>query len=144
MVEKHALANIYDSTIGDGTRISAFVEIGGATIGSKCKIQAHAFICPGVELQDDVFIGPGAIFTNVINPRAFVSRKHEFRKTLVKKGASIGAGAVILCGVTVGEYAMVGAGAVVTKNVEDMSLVVGNPARHIKFIDKECENVGQK
>jgi len=100
----------------------------GAIIGDRCNIQAGALIFSGVTLEDDVFIGPGVVFTNDKFPRAYVDR-NEFEKTLVKKGASIGANATIICGITIGEYALVGAGAVVTKDVPDNAVVVGNPAR---------------
>jgi|UniRef100_A0A7V3NTL4 UDP-2-acetamido-3-amino-2,3-dideoxy-glucuronate N-acetyltransferase len=108
-------------------------------IGNRCKIQNNVSVYEGVELEDDVFCGPSMVFTNVINPRAFIERKHEFKKTLVKKGATIGANATIVCGVTIGRYALVGAGAVVTKDVPDYALVVGVPARQIGWVCK-CGN----
>ncbi len=106
------------------------------TIGNCCKIQNNVSIYKGVILEDDVFCGPSCVFTNVINPRAFVERKHEFRTTLVKKGATIGANATIVCGNTIGQYALIGAGAVVTKDVKDYALVVGVPARQIGWVCK--------
>ena len=102
----------------------------GAIIGDRCNIQAGALIFNGVTLEDDVFIGPGVVFTNDKLPRAYI-KVDEFEKTLVKKGASIGANATIICGITIGEYALVGAGAVVTKDVPDNTIVAGNPARII-------------
>ena len=133
--------------IGAGTRIWHFCHVlGGAVIGERCslgqnvvvmngvrignnvKIQNNVSVYEGVELEDDVFCGPSMVFTNVINPRSHVSRKHEYKKTLVKRGATIGANATILCGVTLGEYAFVGAGAVVTKDVPAYALVRGVPA----------------
>lgn len=112
-------------TLGQGVHVAP-----GVVIGNGCAIQNGAQLFTGVTLEDDVFIGPCAVFTNVITPRAFVDRKQEFKPTLVKRGASIGANATILCGVTVGEYAMIGAGAVVTKDVLPYALAYGNPARH--------------
>ena len=105
-------------------------------IGNHVKIQNNVSIYTGVELEDDVFCGPSCVFTNVINPRSRIERKDEFKKTLVKKGASLGANCTIVCGTTIGRYAFVGAGAVVTKDVLDYSLVVGVPARHIGWV---CE-----
>jgi UDP-2-acetamido-3-amino-2,3-dideoxy-glucuronate N-acetyltransferase len=99
-----------------------------AIVGNRVKIQNNVSIYNNVQLQDDVFIGPSAVFTNVLNPRSFIERKNEFKATLVKKGATIGANATILCGIVIGEYAMVGAGAVVTKDVLPYALMIGNPA----------------
>ena len=101
----------------------------GVRIGDGCKIQNNVSLYTGVILEDHVFCGPSMVFTNVVNPRSEVSRKDEYRTTLVKRGATIGANATIVCGVTVGRYAFVGAGAVVTRDVPDFALVVGNPAR---------------
>ena len=134
-------------TIGKGTSIWHFSHImPGAVIGKKCnlgqntfigsnvvigngvKIQNNVSVYTGVELEDDVFIGPSVVFTNVINPRSFIERREEFKKTLVKKGSSIGANATIISGITIGIFAMIGAGAVITKNVSAYSIVVGNPA----------------
>ena len=105
------------------------VVMGGTRIGDNVKIQNNVSIYEGVELEDDVFCGPSMVFTNVVNPRSHVPRKHEYRKTLVKRGASIGANATIVCGHTIGRYAFIGAGTVVTKDVPDHALVVGNPGR---------------
>jgi UDP-2-acetamido-3-amino-2,3-dideoxy-glucuronate N-acetyltransferase len=134
--------------IGEGTKIWHFCHImGGAKIGSKCsigqnvnigsravigngvKIQNNVSVYDDVIIEDDVFCGPSCVFTNVINPRAFIERKHEYRKTVVKKGATIGANATIVCGVTIGEYALVGAGSVVTHDIPAYALVYGSPAR---------------
>lgn len=120
-----------DSVIGQGVHIGPRV-----VIGARCKIQNGAQLFEGVTLEDDVFVGPHVVFTNVLTPRAFVNRKAEFKKTLIKRGASIGANATIICGVTIGEYAMVGAGSVVTKDVPTHALVVGNPARLTQYICK--------
>jgi len=114
--------------IGDNCVIGQNCFIAG-TVGNGCKIQNNVSIFKGVVLEDDVFMGPSSITTNVLTPRAFISRKDEFLPTLIKKGASIGAGAIIICGITIGEYALIGAGSVVTKNVPDYALVYGNPAR---------------
>jgi UDP-2-acetamido-3-amino-2,3-dideoxy-glucuronate N-acetyltransferase len=125
--------NLYGCKVGQDCKIAAYVEIQrGVTIGDRCKIEAFAFIPSGVTIEDEVFVGPHAVFTNDLHPRAVGDWK--VTPTLVKKGASIGAGAVIVCGVTIGENAMVGAGAVVTKDVPPGRLVVGNPAKVIKEI----------
>jgi UDP-2-acetamido-3-amino-2,3-dideoxy-glucuronate N-acetyltransferase len=125
--------NLYGCKIGRDCKIAAYVEIQrGVKIGDRCKVEAFAFIPSGVTVEDEVFIGPHAIFTNDLHPRAV--GEWEVVPTLVKKGVSIGAGAVIVCGVTIGEGAMVGAGAVVTKDVPPGVLVVGNPAKIVKRI----------
>jgi UDP-2-acetamido-3-amino-2,3-dideoxy-glucuronate N-acetyltransferase len=135
--------------IGDGTKIWHFSHImPGAIIGSNCnlgqnvvistnvvlgnnvKVQNNVSIYDGVICEDDVFLGPSVVLTNVINPRSAINRKNEFLPTLIKKGATIGANATIVCGTTIGEYAFIGAGAVVTRNVAAFSLVVGTPAKH--------------
>ncbi|MFZ2491335.1 MAG: acyltransferase [Thermoanaerobaculia bacterium] len=118
------------SKLGEGCNIGQNVVIGpNVTIGNNVKIQNNVSVYDGVELEDDVFCGPSMVFTNVINPRSHVLRKHEYRKTLVKRGASMGANCTIVCGATIGEYAFIGAGAVVTKDVPAYALMVGNPAR---------------
>ena len=123
--------NLYGCKIGKDCKIAAYVEIQrGVVIGDRCKIEAFAFIPTGVTVEDEVFIGPHAVFTNDLHPRAVGEWK--VTPTMVKRGASIGAGAIIVCGVTIGEEAMVGAGAVVTKDVPPRTLVVGNPAREVK------------
>lgn len=99
-------------------------------IGDRCKIQNNVSLYDGVILQDEVFVGPSVVFTNIINPRAAIIRKKEYKETLIKKGASIGANSTIVCGVTLGEYSFVGAGSVVTKSVKPFELVFGNPAKH--------------
>ncbi len=139
--------------IGDNTKIWHFCHILSHTIigkncsfGQNCvvgpnvrvgngvKVQNNVSIYEGVEIEDDVFLGPSMVFTNVINPRAFIQRKDEFKKTLLKKGCSIGANATIVCGVTIGEYALIGSGAVVTKDVKPFALMVGVPARQIGWV----------
>jgi UDP-2-acetamido-3-amino-2,3-dideoxy-glucuronate N-acetyltransferase len=110
------------------------VVMNGVRIGTNCKIQNNVSIYEGVELEDDVFCGPSMVFTNVVNPRSHVSRKHEYARTLVRRGATIGANATVVCGVTLGEYAFVAAGAVVTKDVPPYALVAGVPARRIGWM----------
>jgi acetyltransferase-like isoleucine patch superfamily enzyme len=126
-----------DYEIGENCVIGKFVEIGKAKIGNNCKVEAFAFIPPGIVIEDNVFIGPHACFTNDMYPRAQPSGGWKLVETRVCKGASIGANATIRCGVTIGEYAMVGAGSVVTKDVPPYALVVGNPAKVIGMVDKE-------
>jgi UDP-2-acetamido-3-amino-2,3-dideoxy-glucuronate N-acetyltransferase len=119
-----------DSVIGKGCNIGQNVLVAsGVRMGDGCKIQNNVSLYTGVVLEDQVFCGPSMVFTNVVNPRSEVVRKSEYKTTLVKRGASIGANATVLCGVTIGAYAFVGAGAVVTHDVADFALVVGNPAR---------------
>ena len=132
------LVNLYGCRIGDATSIGAFVEIQrGAVIGALCKISSHSFVCEGVTLEDEVFVGHNVAFVNDRQPRAAVDGKRAGPKdwsivpTLVRRGASIGSGAVVLCGVTIGEHAMIGAGAVVTHDVAAGSTVAGVPARLI-------------
>ena len=136
----HVLRN---TRVGERCSIGQNVMIGpDVAIGSGCKIQNNVSVYKGVTLEDDVFCGPSMVFTNVKTPRAFVERKDEFAPTLVKRGATIGANATVICGNTVGEYAMVGAGAVVTKNVAPYALVVGSPARRIGWVSKSGERLG--
>jgi UDP-2-acetamido-3-amino-2,3-dideoxy-glucuronate N-acetyltransferase len=118
-----------DCTIGQNVVISP-----GVVIGDDVKIQNNVSVYTGVILEDEVFCGPSMVFTNVINPRSEVSRKHEFRPTIVRRGATLGANCTIVCGNTIGRYAFIGAGAVVTRDVPDYSLVVGNPARTIGWM----------
>lgn len=124
--------------IGKNCSLGQNVNVGGkAVIGDGVKIQNNVSVYDDVVIEDDVFCGPSCVFTNVINPRAFVERKHEYKQTVIKKGASIGANATIVCGVTVGEYALIGAGSVVTKDVPAYALVYGSPARVRGKVDKE-------
>lgn len=123
--------------IGADTVVGQNVMIGpNVRVGRNCRIQNNVSLYEGVEVEEDVFLGPSCVFTNVFNPRAFVSRKSEFRRTIVRRGASIGANATIVCGVTIGAYSLVGAGAVVTRDVADYSLVVGTPARHRGWVSR--------
>lgn len=112
------------------------VVLPGVTLGDNVKVQNNVSIYTGVHCEDDVFLGPSMVFTNVINPRSAIPRKHEYQNTYVRKGATIGANATILCGIEIGEYAFIGAGAVVTKNVPPYALVVGNPARQSGWMSK--------
>ncbi|MFA6626967.1 MAG: acyltransferase [Bacilli bacterium] len=160
------------ATIGEGTRIWCFCQImSDVTIGKNCNIGNNCFLesrvkignrvtiknnvalYSGVICEDDVFLGPDCVFTNVLNPRSFISRKDSFLPTIVKKGATIGANATIICGNTIGEYALVGAGSVVTKDVLPHELVYGNPARTHGYVcecgevlnsDLECPRCGTK
>ncbi|CAG1022080.1 UDP-2-acetamido-3-amino-2,3-dideoxy-glucuronate N-acetyltransferase [Methylococcales bacterium] len=113
-----------------------------ARLGNGVKVQNHVSIFDGVNLEDDVFCGPGMTFTNVYNPRAAISRKHEYRPTLVKKGATLGANCTIVCGVTIGEYSFIGAGAVVNRNVKPYALMVGVPAKQIGWVSEYGEKLG--
>lgn len=123
--------------IGDGCNIGQNVVISPKVIlGKNVRVQNNVSIYEGVICEDEVFLGPSMVFTNVINPRSAVSRKHEYRQTLVRKGASIGANATIVCGNEIGEYAFIGAGAVVTKPVPAYALVVGNPAKQIGWMSE--------
>ena len=130
------LVNLYGCSIGDDTKIGTFVEIQKrASVGERCKISSHTFVCEGVTIEDEVFIGHGVMFTNDRYPRATTGGRPQTEDdwtavpTLVKRGASIGSGVVVLCGRTIGEGALVGAGAVVTHDVPDFGLVCGVPAR---------------
>jgi len=133
------LVNLYGCRIGDGTKIGAFVEIQkGVTIGSRCKISSHSFLCEGVTIEDEVFVGHGVMFINDPRPRATADGRLQTAAdwtvvpTRISRGASIGSGAAILCGVTIGEGALVGAGAVVTRDVAPGETVAGVPARVIR------------
>ena len=137
------LVNLYGCTIGDDTKIGAFVEVQkGAAVGKMCKLSSHSFICEGVTIEDGVFIGHGVMFINDRYPRATTSGALQTEsdwkviETRIKKNASIGSNATILCGITVGEGAIVGAGAVVTKDVPDYTIVAGNPAKKLRKIEK--------
>ncbi len=124
-------------TIGDNCNIGQNVVVSpGVILGNNVKVQNNVSIYEGVSCEDDVFLGPSMVFTNVINPRSAVLRKHEYKKTLVKKGASIGANATIVCGNNIGEFSFIGAGAVVTKEVPPYALVMGNPARQTGWVSE--------
>jgi UDP-2-acetamido-3-amino-2,3-dideoxy-glucuronate N-acetyltransferase len=146
--------------IGEGSRVWHFVHVcGGARIGERCslgqnvfvgndvrigdnvKIQNNVSVYDAVTLEDDVFCGPSMVFTNVYNPRSAVTRKDEYRRTLVKKGATLGANSTIVCGTTIGEYAFVGAGAVVNRDVPAFALMVGVPARHVGWMSRFGERL---
>tara|TARA_A100001234_G_scaffold205726_1_gene201620 strand:- start:204 stop:719 length:516 start_codon:yes stop_codon:yes gene_type:complete len=160
----HETAIVDDgATIGKGTKIWHWSHIcGKAVIGQNCsfgqnvyvandvtigdcvKVQNNVSIYDSVIIEDDVFCGPSMVFTNVINPRATIERKNEYKQTLVRRGASIGANATIVCGVEIGEYSFIAAGAVVTKDVEPFSLVAGVPAKRIGWVDKKGNSISQK
>ena len=126
-----------NSVIGDGCNLGQNVVVSpNVVLGNNVKVQNNVSIYTGVICEDDVFLGPSMVFTNVINPRSAIVRKNEYKVTIVKKGASIGANATIVCGNTIGEYAFVGAGAVVTKNVLPFALVVGNPSKQIGWVSE--------
>ena len=137
--------NMYGCEVGDETKIGAFVEIQkNATVGRRCKISSHTFVCEGVEIQDNVFIGHSVTFINDSYPRSTTSDGElqteadwKVEKTVVCKGASVGSGSTILSNVTIGENAIVGAGSVVTKDVPANAIVAGNPAKFLRFITKE-------
>jgi acetyltransferase-like isoleucine patch superfamily enzyme len=137
--------NLYGCEIGDETKIGAFVEIQkNATVGRCCKISSHTFICEGVDIEDNVFVGHSVTFINDVYPRAAsaggglqTEADWKVERTRVCKGASIGSGSTILCNVTIGENAIVGAGSVVTKDVPANAIVAGNPARFLRFVNEE-------
>ena len=131
-----------DSTIGRNCVLGQNVFVGkNVLIGGNCKIQNNVSLYDGVVCQDDVFIGPSAVFTNVINPRSFIERKDEFKSTVIHKGSSIGANSTIICGNNIGQYALVGAGSVVNRDILDFEVVVGNPCRNIGWISIEGERI---
>lgn len=149
------------ATVGPGTKVWHFCHVSqGATIGAGCTLGQNVMVAPdvtvgdgcsiqnnvslfkGVTLEDEVFCGPSCVFTNVLTPRAFIERKDEFKPTLVRRGATIGANATIVCGVIIGRYAMVGAGAVVTRDLDDHALVVGNPARRMGWVSRSGDRLG--
>jgi acetyltransferase-like isoleucine patch superfamily enzyme len=142
----HCFVNIYGCSIGDESRVGAFVEIQkGASIGARCKISSHTFICEGVTIEDEVFVGHGVKFINDRDPMATLNGRPQteadwqLQHTRICRGASIGSGAVILGNVTIGEGALVGAGAVVTRDVEPNTVVVGNPARFLRMRQPEFQ-----
>jgi UDP-2-acetamido-3-amino-2,3-dideoxy-glucuronate N-acetyltransferase len=157
----HASAIVDDGAqIGEGSRVWHFVHVcGGArigkgvslgqnvfvgnkvSIGDRCKIQNNVSIYDNVTLEEGVFCGPSMVFTNVYNPRALIERKNEYRDTLVKKGATLGANCTVVCGVTIGEYSLIGAGAVVNKNVPAYALMVGVPAKQIGWVSQYGEQL---
>ncbi|BBN80398.1 N-acetyltransferase [Pseudoalteromonas sp. A25] len=159
--QKHESAIVDDGAlIGDGSRVWHFAHVcAGAQIGEGCslgqnvfvgnkvtignnvKIQNNVSVYDNVHLESDVFCGPSMVFTNVYNPRSFIERKSEYKNTLVKKGATLGANCTIVCGVTIGEYALIGAGAVINKDVKAFALMVGVPAKQIGWISKYGEQL---
>ncbi len=149
-VRLFGFVNLYGCEIGDESKVGTFVEIQkNAKIGKRCKISSHTFICEGVTLEDEVFVGHGVVFTNDLYPRATndggelqTDADWECVPTLVKRGASIGSGATLLCGITIGERAIIGAGSVVTKDVPAGAIVAGNPARVIRWISGQRQEAG--
>jgi acetyltransferase-like isoleucine patch superfamily enzyme len=141
-VKIFSFTNLYGCEIGDETKVGTFVEIQrGAKIGRRCKISSHTFICEGVTIEDEVFVGHGVMFTNDLFPKATnadgslqTGSDWSCLKTVIKRRSSIGSNATLLCGITVGEGALIGAGAVVTKDVPDHAVVAGNPAKVIKYL----------
>jgi acetyltransferase-like isoleucine patch superfamily enzyme len=141
-VKIYAFTNLYGCELGDDVKVGTFVEIQkGARIGNRCKISSHSFLCEGVVLEEEVFIGHGVMFTNDRLPRATAAdgklqtdADWHCESTIIKKGASIGSGATLLCGITVGERAIVGAGSVVTKDVPKNAVVAGNPAKVLRYL----------
>ena len=142
-VRIHRFVNLYGCTVGDETRIGTFVEIQrGASVGARCKISSHTFICEGVTIEDEVFVGHGVMFVNDRRPRATrpdgtpqTEDDWTLERTIVRRGASIGSNATILCGLEIGERATVGAGSVVTRSIPPGATVAGNPARVIRIAD---------
>jgi len=148
VIHHPALVNLYGCRVGDDSKIGSFVEIQkGASIGRRCKISSHTFVCEGVEIEDEVFIGHGVMFINDRHPRATAAGRLQTEEdwqvvqTFIRRGASVGSGAVIMCGVTVGAGALVGAGAVVTRDVPDGAVVAGVPARLIRRTDADERKV---
>jgi|TARA_B100001059_G_C17801195_1_gene566297 UDP-2-acetamido-3-amino-2,3-dideoxy-glucuronate N-acetyltransferase len=131
-----------NSKIGQNCSFGQNCVIGpNVLIGNNVKVQNNVSIFEGVECEDDVFLGPSMVFTNVVNPRATINRRNDFKKTFVKKGSTIGANATILCGITIGEYSMIGSGAVVTKDTKPYGLYYGVPAKHMGWISKSGNNL---
>lgn len=126
-----------DSVLGENCNLGQnVVVLPGVELGRNVKVQNNVSIYTGVKCEDDVFLGPSMVFTNVINPRSAIVRKHEYMDTLVKKGASIGANATVICGNTIGEFALIGAGAVITKDVKPYALVLGNPGQQVGWVSE--------
>jgi acetyltransferase-like isoleucine patch superfamily enzyme len=146
-VQLSKFINLYGCEVGDDTKIGAFVEIQkNAVVGRRCKISSHTFICEGVVIEDNVFIGHSVTFTNDMYPRATARNGSlqteadwKVEGTVIRKGASIGSGATILCNISIGENAIVGAGSVVTRDVPPDAIVAGNPARILRYIDQKAE-----
>ena len=142
------------SIIGDNSILGQNVMVGPKVkIGNGCKVQNNVSLYEGVELRKNVFCGPSCVFTNVINPRAFVNRKKEYKKTLVEEGASLGANSTILCGVIIGKFSLIGAGAVITKDVKAFSIMAGIPAKRVGWVSEKgiklsddliCPETGEK
>ena len=126
-----------DAQLGENCNVGQNVVISpGVILGNNVKVQNNVSIYTGVVCEDDVFLGPSMVFTNITNPRSFINRKNQFKKTTLKKGCTIGANATILCGITIGEYSLIGSGAVITKNIKPHALMVGVPAKRIGWVSK--------
>jgi len=146
-VKLSKFVNLYGCSVGDETKIGAFVEIQkNASVGKRCKISSHTFVCEGVTIEDNVFIGHGVMFINDSYPRSTTADGNlqteadwKVERTLIKRGASIGSGATVLSNITVGENAIIGAGSVVTKDVPANAIVAGNPARILRYVDQFME-----
>ena len=133
------------SKVGEDCTLGQNVMVGpNVSIGNRCKIQNNVSLYKGIIVEDDVFCGPSCVFTNVRTPRSFIDRKEEFSDTILQKGATVGANATIVCGIKLGKYSMIGAGSVVTKDVKNFSLVVGNPAKHIGWVSRTGDRLSAK
>ena len=144
IIHHPGLVNIYDSEIGHSTKIGSFVEIGKCKVGDRCVISSFCFLCEGVIIKDDVFLGPHVCTTNISRPRAFVDQKDNFQETIIRSGATIGAGTVIIPGITIGAFSLIGAGSVVTKNIPPYALAYGNPANIVGQVNLNGISINER